>query len=101
MQHAIPVLLISCYNPKCINLSPSITSLIFGFFEEFLDRPSSNPETNSDPVSKQAGGKPIKSWFFSMWFSYDFGTGIVVVKSLLWLGIPPDSQILAPVYNLF
>ena len=23
------------------------------------------------------------------------------MKSLLWLGIPPDSQILAPVYSLF
>ena len=36
-----------------------------------------------------------------MWFSYDFGTSTVAVKSLLWLGIPPDFQILAPVYSLF
>ena len=92
-----------CYNPKCRNLSTSITSSIFGCFEKFLDRPSSNPQTNADPVSKQARprGKYIKSWFFSMWFSYDFGTGTVAVKSLLWLGIPRDSQILAPVYSLF
>ena len=36
-----------------------------------------------------------------MWFSYDFGTGTVAVKSLLWLGIPRDFQIMAPVYSLF
>jgi hypothetical protein len=36
-----------------------------------------------------------------MWFSYDFGTSTVAVKSLLWLGIPGDFQILAPVYSLF
>ena len=91
----------SCYNPKRRNFFPSITSSIFGFFEKFLDRPSSNPETNPNPVSKQAGGKHIKSWFFTMWFSYDFGTSTDAVKSLLWLGIPLDSQILAPVYILF
>ena len=36
-----------------------------------------------------------------MWFSYDFGTSTVAVKSLLWLGISRDFQILAPVYSLF
>ena len=36
-----------------------------------------------------------------MCFSYDFGTSTVAVKSLLWLGIRPDFQILAPVYSLF
>jgi hypothetical protein len=36
-----------------------------------------------------------------MWFSYDFGDGTVAVKSVLWLGIPVDSQILAPIYSLF
>jgi hypothetical protein len=36
-----------------------------------------------------------------MWFSYDFGTSTVAVKSLLWLGVPGDFQILAPVYSLF
>ena len=36
-----------------------------------------------------------------MWFSYDFGTSTLGVKSLLWLGIPLDLQILAPVYSLF
>ena len=35
-----------------------------------------------------------------MWFSYNFGNGTVGVKSLLWLGIPLDSQILAPVYSV-
>ena len=42
-------------------ISPSITSSIFGFLEKFLDRPSSNPETDPNPVSKQAGGKHIKN----------------------------------------
>ena len=36
-----------------------------------------------------------------MWFLYDFGTSTVVVKLLLWIGIPEDYQILAPVYSLF
>ena len=36
-----------------------------------------------------------------MWFSYDFGTSFVAVKSLLWLGIRRDFQILAPFYSLF
>ncbi len=36
-----------------------------------------------------------------MWFSYDFGTGTIAVKSLLWLGIRRDFQILAPFYSLF
>jgi hypothetical protein len=36
-----------------------------------------------------------------MWFSYDFVTSTVAVKSLLWLGILRDFQILAPVYSLF
>ena len=30
-----------------------------------------------------------------MWFSYDFGTSTVAVKSLLWLWIRRDFQILA------
>jgi hypothetical protein len=60
------VYMYSCYNPKRRKLFPSITSPIFNFFEKFLDQPSSNPETNPNPVSKQAGGKHIKSWFFCM-----------------------------------
>ena len=36
-----------------------------------------------------------------MWFSHDSGTSTVAVKSLLWLGIPLDFQILAPVYSIF
>ena len=36
-----------------------------------------------------------------MWFSYDFGTGTFAVKSLLWLGIRRDFQILAPFCSLF
>jgi hypothetical protein len=55
-----------CYNPKCRNLRPSITSSIFRFFEKFLYGPSSNPETNPNSVSKQAGGKHIKSRFFTI-----------------------------------
>ena len=30
-----------------------------------------------------------------MWFSYDFGTSTVAVKSFLWLGVRQDFQILA------
>jgi hypothetical protein len=36
---------------------------------------------NPNPVSKQAGGQHIKSCFFFMWFSYDFGTSTVAVDT--------------------
>jgi hypothetical protein len=55
----------------------------FYIFEKILDEPSSNHETNPNLVSKQEEGKHIKKWFFTMCFSYDFGTGTVAVKSLL------------------
>ena len=75
--HRAPKFSYSCYNPKRINLPPSITSSILGFLEIIFDQPSSNTETNPHPVSKQAGGKHIKSWFFL----YDFPTILVPVLS--------------------
>ena len=36
---------------------------------------------DSYKIQNQPGGKHIKSWIFPMWFSYDFGTGTVAVKS--------------------
>ena len=58
----------SCYNPKYKNLFPTVTSPIFGYFvfEKFLYRPTSNAETNLNPVSKQPRGKHIKIWVFTM-----------------------------------
>ena len=56
--------------------------------EKFIYRPTSNAKTNQNPVSKQPGGKHIKMWVFTMWFSYDFVTSTIAVKSLLWPWIP-------------
>jgi len=59
---------------------------IFGYFVfEFLDFslwkiPIPN-SLDSYKIQNQPGGKHIKSWIFPMWFSYDFGTGTVAVKS--------------------
>jgi hypothetical protein len=95
--------MISSLESKRHESSPLYNFVVFWIFfcEKFLDRPSSNPETNPNPVSKQAGGKHIKVDFFTVRLLYDFGAGTVAVKSLLWLGILVDSQILAPVYSFF
>ena len=47
------VQLYSCYNPKGLNLFPSITLSVFGFFTKFFDQPATNPETNPNPVASQ------------------------------------------------
>ena len=51
---------------------------IFGFFVWKIPIPNS---LDSYKIQNQPGGKHIKSWIFPMWFSYDFGTGTVAVKS--------------------
>ena len=63
----------------------------FDYFLDFLKNSlknleiyaSSNPETNPNPVSKQAGGEHIKICFFTRGFVYYFGTSTVAVKLLL------------------